>query len=123
MRALSKIQRRERRHVRVRARISGTAERPRLHVRRSLRGMYVQLIDDVSGRTLVSVNSQKDARSDFDAGDRQGKVALAYRLGRALAEKAKAANLRQVIFDRAGFKYHGRVKALAEGARAGGLEF
>jgi len=116
--------RKARRHARVRASISGTSERPRLHVKRSLIGMYIQLIDDLSSNTLVSVNSKKDLdKKSKDAGERKGKVADSYLLGKKLAEKAKAIGITKVVFDRGGNKYHGRVKAVADGARDGGLEF
>ena len=119
---MTKRARREKRRARVRARVFGTLEKPRLNVHRSLLGMYVQLIDDVRGRVIVSAHS-KTAPSSGDAGERKGKTAQAYLLGFALAEKAKAAGVASVVFDRAGYKYHGRVKALAEGARDGGLAF
>ncbi len=115
-------QQRQRRHARIRATVSGSAARPRLSVFRSLRGMTLQLIDDQAGKTVVSVHSKKDATGK-DAGERTGKVAIAYTLGKALAEKAKAAGITAVVFDRGGFGYRGRVKAAAEGARDGGLEF
>jgi len=118
----TKSGRRERRRVRVRAIVSGTAARPRLNVFRGLRGMYLQLIDDEAGKTLVSVNSKKDTPKG-DAGERTGKQAVSYLLGKALAEKAGAANIKNVVFDRAGYAYHGRVKAAADGARDGGLIF
>lgn len=118
----TKRQRLASRHARIRARIIGDSERPRLNVYRSLTGMFAQIIDDVAGKTLVSVHSKKDAGAG-DAGDRKGKVAESYRLGLALAEKAKAAKIAKVAFDRGGYRYHGRVQALADGARAGGLEF
>lgn len=117
----TKGDRRERRRARVRARVLGTLERPRLNVFRSLTGMFAQCIDDTAGKTLVSV-SMKDAKAG-DAGERAGKTATAYLLGKALAEKAKAAKITTVVFDRAGYKYHGRVKAVADGARDGGLQF
>ncbi|KKT24862.1 MAG: 50S ribosomal protein L18 [Candidatus Magasanikbacteria bacterium GW2011_GWA2_43_9] len=119
----TKEQKRARRRVRVRARVEGTALRPRLCVFRSLRGMYVQLIDDVASLTLVSVHSKKDASLDVDAGDRTGKEARAYVLGKVLAEKAQKANITTVVFDRGGYAYHGRAKAVADGARDGGLIF
>ncbi len=119
---LTKIQKRYLRRRRVRSRVYGTSLRPRLNVFRSLRGMYVQLIDDENGKTIVSVNAKKDADVKL-AGERKGKVAVAYSLGLALAKKAQEKNIKQVVFDRAGYKYHGRVKAVAEGARDGGLEF
>lgn len=115
-------QKRERRHARIRATLSGTATRPRLNVYRSLRGVTLQLVDDQAGKTLMSVNSKKDVASG-DAGERKGKVAIAYLLGKSLAEKAKAAGITAIVFDRGGFGYLGRVKAVAEGARDGGLEF
>ena len=115
-------ERRTRRHARVRAKISGTAARPRLSVTRTLRGLFVQLIDDAAGKTIVSVNSKKDAGKG-DVGERKGKVAVAYLLGKELAERAKAAKITEAVFDRSGHKYHGRVQATAEGARDGGLQF
>ncbi|PIR76080.1 MAG: 50S ribosomal protein L18 [Candidatus Magasanikbacteria bacterium CG10_big_fil_rev_8_21_14_0_10_42_10] len=118
----TKEQRRARRRARVRARIVGTAARPRLAVFRSLRGLFVQLIDDTTNKTLVSVNSKKDVIS-VDVGDRIGKEAIAFALGKAIAEKAKQAQISTVVFDRGGYAYHGRVKAVADGARDGGLTF
>ena len=119
----TKKQQKERRHFKIRARLSGTAERPRLHVSRSLVGMYLQLVDDESGKTLASANSKKDAKKSAKAGERKAKVAVGYLLGLALAEKAKALKITKVVFDRGGNRYHGRIKAVAEGARDGGLEF
>ena len=116
----TKETRRIRRHARVRSRVSGTAERPRLCVFRSLRGMFVQMVDDVAGKTLLSVHS-KTLEKGGDAGERKGKVATAFLLGKAIAEVAKAQNVNTVVFDRGGYKYHGRVQAVAEGAREGGL--
>jgi large subunit ribosomal protein L18 len=112
---------RKRRHRRVRKKISGTAERPRLNVFRSLRHIYAQIIDDDRGRTLVAASTQDPALRDQLAG--LDKTAQAKVVGQALAERAQAKSVRQVIFDRGGYKYHGRVKALADGAREGGLEF
>jgi large subunit ribosomal protein L18 len=105
-----------RRHARVRKRVSGTAERPRLAVFRSSRHIYAQLIDDVAGRTLAAAGSVNDA-GDGD------KTAAARRVGASLAERAKAAGISRVVFDRGGYAYHGRVKALADAAREGGLDF
>lgn len=122
MKKRSKNQQRERRRARVRARISGTAERPRLNVFRSLLSTYVQLIDDVSGKTLIGLHS-KTAGSVEQAGDRKGKVSIAYGLGVLVAQKAKEMNITSIVFDRAGYAYHGRVKAVADGARDGGLTF
>jgi len=109
------------RHARVRARLGGTSFRPRLSVFRSLRSVTAQLIDDVAGKTLLQA-SGKEVDKDKVEGY-TGKSAAAYLVGKTLAEKAKAANIVKVVFDRGGYKYHGRVQALAEGARAGGLEF
>lgn len=119
--AKTSVQKRKRRHARIRAKISGTATRPRLHVKRSLSGVWAQLVDDQAGSVLVSANSKKD--NDGDAGERSGKVAAAYKVGLALAKKAAEKNITAVVFDRAGNKYHGRVQALADGARDGGLTF
>ncbi len=110
-----------RRHARIRARLSGTAERPRLHVTKSLTGLYLQLIDDEAGKTLVSVNSKKDTPKKGDAGERKNRVAASYLLGKALGEKAVALGIKKAVFDRSGNRYHGRVKAVAEGARDAGL--
>ena len=112
---------RKRRHRRVRKKISGTAERPRLNVFRSLRHIYAQIIDDDRGRTLIAASTQDPALRDQLAG--LDKTAQAKVVGQALAERAQAKSVRQVIFDRGGYKYHGRVKALADGAREGGVEF
>jgi large subunit ribosomal protein L18 len=106
----------KRRHRRVRKLIVGTPERPRLSVYRSHRHIYAQVIDDYAGRTLASASSLSVA----DGADRKS---TAKAVGNAVAEKARAAGVTQVSFDRGGFKYHGRVQALAEGAREGGLEF
>lgn len=106
-----------RRHKRIRSTLSGTATRPRLSVFRSNRGMYVQLIDDVSGKTLVSANSKEIKAKNLK------KIDMALALGKLLAEKATKNKITQVVFDCGGYKYHGRVKAVAEGAREGGLIF
>jgi large subunit ribosomal protein L18 len=105
---------RQRRHQRVRNKLSGTAERPRLVVFRSLKHIYAQLVDDVARRTLMAVG---------DDGTSGKKAERATMVGKKLAEQAKAAGIASVVFDRAGYRYHGRVKALADGAREGGLEF
>lgn len=120
-RQLTTQQQRKQRHARVRSRVHGTAERPRLCVFRSLTGMFLQLIDDETGKTLASAHSK--SIKDGDAGEYTGKEATSFLLGKALAEKAKAANISVVVFDRGGYGYHGRVQAAAEGARAGGLQF
>lgn len=111
---------RQSRQARVRARVTGTAERPRLNVFRSNTYMFVQLIDDAKGVTLASVHS-KNVKAE--AGELAGKIAIAFTLGKQIAETAKGLGIVNVVFDRAGFRYHGRVKAVADGARAGGLNF
>jgi large subunit ribosomal protein L18 len=105
---------RHRRHLRLRKKVNGTGERPRLVIFRSLKHIYAQLVDDVSRRTLVTVGD------NGLAGRKSERAGL---VGKALAERAKAAGISKVTFDRAGYRYHGRVKALADGAREGGLEF
>lgn len=107
-----------RRHKRVRKNISGTAERPRLNVFRSAKHIYAQIIDDVKGVTLVSASSM-----DKDFTGNGGNIEGAKAVGMKVAEKAVAAGIKAVVFDRGGYVYHGRVAALAEGAREGGLEF
>lgn len=109
------------RHARVRAKIAGTKDTPRLSVFRSLKGMTVQLIDDGSGKTLVYVNTGTLKKVKVEG--KTGKVAVAYALGEKLAEAAKEKGITKIVFDRGGYRYHGRVAALAEGARAGGLQF
>ena len=112
---------RERRHRRVRKRISGTAERPRLCVFRSLRATYAQIIDDESGRTLAQASSLE--KTVAPEGNYAGNTAASEAVGKAVAERALAAGVTRVVFDRGGNLYHGRVKAVAEAARAVGLEF
>ena len=112
-------QRRYRRHLRVRQSVQGTAERPRLVVFRSLKHIYAQLVDDTRGVALMGVSDN----SEGIAVEGAGKVGKAVAVGKLLAEKAKAAGIEKVAFDRAGFAYHGRVKALAEAAREAGLQF
>ena len=106
-----------RRH-RIRKRVSGTPERPRLSVFRSTKHIYAQLVDDASGATLVFASSKEAAKSGEG-----GKTSASGAVGKLLAERAKAKGIVRVCFDRGGYLYHGRVKALADGARAGGLEF
>ena len=106
-----------RRHRRVRGKISGTAARPRLDVFRSSKHIYAQIIDDVAGVTLVSATTMEKGFEGFG-----GNVEAANKVGKMIAEKALAKGIKTVVFDRGGFVYHGRVKALAEGAREGGLE-
>jgi len=115
----TRSQLRRRRHVRVRQKLAGTAKRPRLVVFRSLKHIYAQLVNDDLGVTLLGVS---DA-SEGVATDGSGKTARGKAVGKRLAEKAKAAGVTRVVFDRAGYRYHGRVKAVADGAREGGLEF
>src|SRR5947208_17032830 len=110
-------QKRLRRRRRVRAKVTGTAERPRISVFRSNRGIFAQLIDDESGRTLASVSWIEDELRSLS------KLEQAKRAGALLAERARAAGVESAVFDRGGYKYHGRVKALADGAREGGLQF
>ena len=112
---------RKRRHRRVRKKIFGTAERPRLNVFRSLRHVYAQIIDDEQGHTLVAASTLEEGLRDDLA--ELNKSSQAKVVGKALAERAQAKGIRQLVFDRGGYKYHGRVKALADGVREGGLEF
>ena len=106
------------RHIRVRGKISGTPERPRLSVFRSNANIYAQVIDDLNGVTLASASTLE---KEFDGAT--GNVEAAKKVGKAVAERAKAKGIDTVVFDRSGYIYHGRVAALAEGAREGGLEF
>jgi large subunit ribosomal protein L18 len=112
-------ERRYRRRLRVRKKVQGTAERPRLVVFRSLKHVYAQLVDDERGVTLLGVAD----RSEGVTPEGSGKVAKARAVGEAIAAKARAAGHTRVVFDRGGYQYHGRVRAVADGARAGGLEF
>ena len=116
----SKTIARAKRVRRIRKKISGTSERPRLRVFKSNKHMYAQIIDDMAGHTLVSMST---VDKEFEASDEKGKVAVAKKIGVILANRAKAAGISNVIFDRGGSVYHGRVKSLSEGAREGGLEF
>jgi large subunit ribosomal protein L18 len=117
MAVVTKRQARLRRRRRVRARIVGTAERPRLSVYRSNRGVFAQLIDDGKGHTVAAVNWIEPDLRKLTASDQAKKA------GELLAERAKAAGIESCVFDRGGYQFHGRVKALAEGAREGGLNF
>jgi large subunit ribosomal protein L18 len=116
------LSQRKRRHVRVRAKVSGTPQRPRLNVFRSSAHIYVQVIDDLAGNTLVAASDLEDEVQQR-AGDGASKSAKAKAVGETIAQRAKAAGIEAVVFDRGGFLYHGRVKAVAEGAREGGLQF
>jgi large subunit ribosomal protein L18 len=118
---LSRNAHRQRVHARVRTRVEGTPERPRLCVYRSLGNIYAQVIEDRTGRTLVSASSiDKEMKKQMKGG---GNVAAAKVIGKAVAERAKAAGIEKVVFDRGGYKYHGRIRALAEAAREAGLKF
>jgi large subunit ribosomal protein L18 len=118
---LSKDAHRQRVHARVRRKVSGTPERPRLCVYRSVGHIYVQVIDDRGGRTLCSASSvDKETKKALNGG---GNIPAAKNVGKIIAERAKAVGVSKVVFDRGGYKYHGRVKALADAAREAGLQF
>ncbi len=119
--AKRKSERRIRRKRHIRHHVNGSPARPRLSIYKSLAHMYAQLIDDVAGRTLCAASTQEKELKAAPAGTGNCKAAEA--VGLVLAERAKAAGITKVVFDRNGFKFHGRVKSLAEGARKGGLEF
>jgi large subunit ribosomal protein L18 len=108
---------RRKRHARIRLRLNGSTERPRLSVFRSTRFIYAQVIDDSTGRTLASASSR-----EAGMGEGAGKLDAARAVGKALAERARAAGVTVVVLDRSGYQYHGRVRSLAEGAREGGLD-
>jgi large subunit ribosomal protein L18 len=110
---------RSRIHKRIRHKVRGTAERPRLAVFRSLKHIYAQLIDDTEGRTLVAASSAEKSAATASGGN----VAGAKQIGKVIAERAQQHGIKKVVFDRGGYIYHGRVKALADAARAAGLEF
>lgn len=112
---VTREQKRQRRHLRVRKKIAGTAARPRLVVYRSLKHTYAQLVDDTANRTMLTVSSAALASGK--------KTEKSTEVGKLIAARAKDAGITRVVFDRAGYKYHGRVKAVADGAREGGLEF
>jgi large subunit ribosomal protein L18 len=118
MNTKQKQDRRQRIKYRIRKKVSGTVERPRLSVFRSNTAMYVQLIDDTKGHTLASATTRQ-----FDTKKRSVNIADAVQLGKIIAEKALAAGIEKVVFDRNGYLYHGKVKALADSAREGGLKF
>ncbi len=111
---------RQRRHRRLRFEVSGTPQRPRLNVFRSLQHIYAQVIDDTTGQTLVAASTNEPETRGAVAGP---KVERARAIGRLIAERAKSSGIEKVVFDRGGYKYHGRVRSLAEGAREGGLDF
>jgi large subunit ribosomal protein L18 len=121
MKRKSKQENRQKRHRKIRAKIKGTADKPRLSVFRSNSHIYAQLVDDEKGKTLVSAKDfevKPAKKKDLD-----GKQAIAFSVGELIAQKAKKEKIKKVVFDRSGYKYHGRVKALADGARSQGLEF
>ena len=118
----SRALQRMRRHFRVRNKVRGTAERPRLVVFRSLKNVEAQVIDDDAGRTLIGLSTLNPELKDFAAEGQNRRVEHAYAAGKLLGERAKAQGIDTVVFDRGGYKYHGRVKAFADGAREGGLE-
>ncbi|MEZ0344433.1 MAG: 50S ribosomal protein L18 [Caldimicrobium sp.] len=128
MRPEVKVEKRLRRKKRVRKKVFGTPERPRLSVFRSKKQIYAQIIDDTMGHTLVACSSltpeiREKIKELKEKGEIKNKLDVAFLVGKYLAEKAKEKGITKVVFDRGGYKYHGRVKALAEGARSGGLEF
>ena len=116
---ISKNEARKRVHQRIRRRLRGTAERPRLNMYRSLKNIYAQIIDDVARRTLMSASSAEKAAEVKGGGNLAGAKAV----GRLIAQRAQEKGIKKVVFDRGGYLYHGRVKALAEAAREAGLEF
>ena len=118
---MSKAEARRERHVRLRKRLAGTSQRPRLYVRRSLHHLYAMLVDDAQSHTLASASTRESSvGSELQS---KTNVEAAKAVGSAIAAKAKAAGISQVVFDRGGYKYHGRVRALADAAREAGLEF
>ena|SRR5437868_1866834 len=119
---ISKNQTRQRVHDRIRVKVQGTSERPRLNVYRSLNHIYAQVIDDASGRTIVSASTQ-EGRPKGDKSRGGGNVAAAKAIGKRIAERAQEKGVKKVVFDRGGYIYHGRLKALAEAAREAGLQF
>ncbi len=121
MKKSATVVRRERRHRRVRAKVHGTPDKPRLNVFRSLRHIFAQIIDDTLGQTLAAASTlDPDVRATAAATDKKTEAKA---VGKLLAQRAAQKGLKQVVFDRGGYQYHGRVQALAEGAREGGLEF
>ena len=118
--ATPRLEGRSRRHMRIRKKVKGTAERPRLAVYRSLNHIYAQLVDDLSGRTILTVSSLDEKLVPKGA---KGKIDAGKRVGKQIATLAKEKGIAAVCFDRGGYLYHGRVKAVADGAREGGLSF
>ncbi len=114
---------RARRHKKIRATIQGTADRPRMNVFKSNKEIYIQLIDDLSGKTIVSAHSKELKKSKGKLSGKTTKSDLAFELGKLIAEKALKKDITYVVFDRGGYKFHGRIKAVADGARENGLKF
>ena len=124
MKITTKDERRHRIQLRQRKRIAGTTERPRLNVFRSVDHIYAQIIDDLTGQTIVSASSVDSAlKGAFDKGVRGGNLKGAEAIGKAIAERSIEKGIKQVVFDRSGFLYHGRIRAVADAARKAGLEF
>ncbi len=119
-----KREKRKRRHIRVRARVRGASAKPRLCVFRSNKHIYIQAIDDTEGKVLVSASDREIKKVSSEAKKQfSPKVAIAFEVGKLIAQKLQKLNINSAVFDRGGYKYHGRVKAVAEGARIGGLKF
>ena len=119
----SRLLQRKRRHLRIRNKLRGTAERPRLVVFRSLKNIEGQVVDDDARRTVLGVSTLAPELDGFQAETNNRRVEQSFAAGKLLAERAKAQGIEAVVFDRGGYKYHGRVKAFADGAREGGLKF
>jgi large subunit ribosomal protein L18 len=119
----SRVLQRKRRHLRIRNKVRGTAERPRLVVYRSLKNIEGQIVDDDARRTLLGVSTLAKELDGFEPEGNNRRVEQSFAAGKLLAERAKAQGIEAVVFDRGGYKYHGRVKAFADGAREGGLKF
>ncbi len=119
----SRVLQRRRRHLRIRNKVQGTAARPRLVVFRSLKNIEGQIVDDDAGRTVLGVSTVAPDLREFTPEGKNRRVEQSFAAGKLLAEKAKAQGIEAVVFDRGGYRYHGRVKAFADGAREGGLQF
>lgn len=119
-----KRQSRQKRKKRIRKKMTGTTDRPRLSVFRSAKHIYAQIINDIDGNTLVAASSmEKDVREDPDIASEKGKISVAAKVGKLVADRAKEKGVKKVVFDRNGFIYHGRIKAVSDGAREAGLDF
>jgi large subunit ribosomal protein L18 len=119
----SRVLQRQRRHLRLRNKVQGTAARPRLVVFRSLKNIEGQIVDDDAGRTVLGVSTVAPDLRDFKGEGKNRRVEQSFAAGKLLAERARSQGIEAVVFDRGGYKYHGRVKAFADGAREGGLKF